>query len=514
MPDPYQHVLPHAVAAVRAASALAAKDIQFHRSIDHKTGLRFAASGQRLLDLANRLLAPDATAPADAPTLPFGETPAASDGLWKQVSDALDVLFDRADQAMDATKQPPGGPHGMRLDDAAPVPLSAAVAEKPQVHFGEPVDNSDAHPFVPRLAAKPHAMRPLAECLVLQAPADAPAQYAQPYAEEIAQSAYPAHVQQHAEVQAPVDWASSAATWVATPAALAAMVAQLKRAQNIAVDVEHHDLRSYYGLTCLMQISDRHHDWLVDTLALRDALQPLNDVFADPRIVKVFHGANMDIVWLQRDLGLYVVSLFDTYHAARALGLPRLSLAYLLETLAHFHTLKKYQLADWRVRPLPPQMVDYARADTHFLLSIYDQLRNRLVAAGRVHDVLDHSRRVAARRFEYVRFRPPGYNAGLFHHDAASPDAFSALHNIPASRLALVRSLFAWRDALARALDESPRYVMPARVLVALCSLDPPVAPRLVAACFAGSGKILRDNADLLTLLVQAGYADMARTAD
>ena len=35
---------------------------------------------------------------------------------------------------------------------------------------------------------------------------------------------------------------------------------------------------------------------------------------------QVLHGANSDIVWLQRDFGLYVVGLFDTYHATHVLG--------------------------------------------------------------------------------------------------------------------------------------------------------------------------------------------------
>ena len=35
---------------------------------------------------------------------------------------------------------------------------------------------------------------------------------------------------------------------------------------------------------------------------------------------QVFHGAESDIVWLQQDLGLYVVNLFDTYHASVLLG--------------------------------------------------------------------------------------------------------------------------------------------------------------------------------------------------
>ena len=87
-----------------------------------------------------------------------------------------------------------------------------------------------------------------------------------------------------------------------------------------------------------MQISSREKDWIIDTLKLRDSLVVLNEIFANPNIVKVFHGAFMDIIWLQRDLGLYVVSLFDTYHASKKLGLPRFSLAYLLENYANFKT--------------------------------------------------------------------------------------------------------------------------------------------------------------------------------
>lgn len=35
---------------------------------------------------------------------------------------------------------------------------------------------------------------------------------------------------------------------------------------------------------------------------------------------QVLHGANSDVVWLQRDFGLYIVGLFDTYHATKVLG--------------------------------------------------------------------------------------------------------------------------------------------------------------------------------------------------
>jgi len=68
---------------------------------------------------------------------------------------------------------------------------------------------------------------------------------------------------------------------------LQAMLKELRQASEIAVDLEHHDYRSYYGFVCLMQISTRTQDWIVDTLELREELIALNEVFTDPQIVKV-----------------------------------------------------------------------------------------------------------------------------------------------------------------------------------------------------------------------------------
>jgi len=66
------------------------------------------------------------------------------------------------------------------------------------------------------------------------------------------------------------------------------MLAELKSAKEIAVDLEHHDARSYVGLVSLMQISTREKNWIIDTLKpWRQDLQILNEVFADPKILKV-----------------------------------------------------------------------------------------------------------------------------------------------------------------------------------------------------------------------------------
>lgn len=58
----------------------------------------------------------------------------------------------------------------------------------------------------------------------------------------------------------------------------------------------------------------------------------------------------MDMIWLQRDFGLYIVGLFDTFHASKLLGYPKLGLAYLLKRFANFDAAKQYQMADWRIR--------------------------------------------------------------------------------------------------------------------------------------------------------------------
>eukprot|EP00644_Phytophthora_capsici_P006154 jgi/Phyca11/569279/estExt2_Genewise1.C_PHYCAscaffold_320078 len=172
--------------------------------------------------------------------------------------------------------------------------------------------------------------------------------------------------------------------WVDTEEKLVQMMKSLLAAEArvIAVDLEHHSYRSYMGLTCLMQISTAREDFLVDTLALRGKLQTLNQVFCDPEKVKVLHGSDMDILWLQRDLGLYMVNLFDTGRAARLLEYPRFSLAYMLKRHCNIDADKQYQLADWRIRPLEKNMIKYAREDTRYLLFIYDRLKKELLQAG------------------------------------------------------------------------------------------------------------------------------------
>ncbi|CAF1314318.1 unnamed protein product [Didymodactylos carnosus] len=67
------------------------------------------------------------------------------------------------------------------------------------------------------------------------------------------------------------------------------MMDDLTEQQEVTVDYERHGYRSYLVFICLLQLSTRSDDYLVDTLLLRDELHVnlLNTVFMNPKILEV-----------------------------------------------------------------------------------------------------------------------------------------------------------------------------------------------------------------------------------
>lgn len=115
--------------------------------------------------------------------------------------------------------------------------------------------------------------------------------YKHPYEVEIQNMKYPAQVYEKREPQKYLPVENTPAIWVDTFEGVLEMLEELKKAKEIAVDLEHHDFRTYAGLLSLMQISTREKDWIIDTLVpWRHKLEVLNEVFADPSILKVSHG--------------------------------------------------------------------------------------------------------------------------------------------------------------------------------------------------------------------------------
>lgn len=502
--DSGDNVLKKVMETVRAFNALASQDVEFHKSIDTSVANSLEKSMKSMASVMNNILLS-----IDNNNEKLDGTNENLEEVCKEFSNVMDVLFEKADRSLDILNRKSSTNDNKKnmqfLDDVnvAENDPSRRIS-KPQLNFKTPVDNSESHPFKPLLIEKPNALKSIEEStqLVL-ATEDIPEHFQQPYEYEILNQEYNNDILEKKEPIPSTSWVDTNAIWVDNINSLQDMMQELKKSSEIAVDLEHHDFRSYYGLVCLMQISTRTQDYIVDTIALRDDLKMLNEVFTNPLITKVFHGAFMDIIWLQRDLGLYIVSLFDTFHASKALGLPKHSLAYLLEKYANFKTSKKYQLADWRRRPLSKAMMAYARADTHFLLNIFDQMRNGLISSGKLAGVLRESRNVALRRFEYSKYKPKIPVANIFTPvEKESPwRTLMYQYNIPVDKEPLIRELYEWRDMMARRDDESPRYVMPNQLLVSLVAYGPVDPISVVSVSSVVTDHVRRNSKTLANLI-------------
>ena len=346
--------------------------------------------------------------------------------------------------------------------------LSPSQLLKYNYPFLQSRDNSSS-PFIPLLTHKPNAKIPLdPDLIALQRRPEIGKVYRKhPYQYELEQLQM---TERYAEVKEPVppcEFDTTPYEFVTTKDQLNALIEYLHGVTEIAIDLEHHSTRSYQGITCLMQISTRERDYVVDTLAVWEEMKGLLGVFTDPGIVKVMHGADSDVLWLQRDFGLYVVNMFDTGQAARELQYSLFSLAFLLKRLCHVDTDKSFQLADWRVRPLSSAMVKYARIDTHYLLYIYDRMKAELASKGKelhkdeksmLSSVFARSKSICLKVYEKADYTYMGVRkvGSLGYHGKR-----------------LVDALAQWRDTLARKLDESPSYIMTGETVVILAATMP-----------------------------------------
>jgi exosome complex exonuclease RRP6 len=107
-----------------------------------------------------------------------------------------------------------------------------------------------------------------------------------PYLYEIKHIKYPPHLFEAAPPIAVDSFDQTPFHWISTVEQLDALLEKLRKATEIAIDLEHHDYRTFAGFLCLMQISTREEDFIIDVLVLRDELRALNEVFTNPNILK------------------------------------------------------------------------------------------------------------------------------------------------------------------------------------------------------------------------------------
>jgi ribonuclease D len=282
------------------------------------------------------------------------------------------------------------------------------------------------------------------------------------------------------------------------PAELADLADKLRREAVIAVDTESNSLYAYQEQVCLIQFSTREQDYLVDPLAVED-LSPLASIFQDPDIEKVFHAAEYDLLCLKRDYGFQFNNLFDTMHAARILGREAFGLGAILEEEFGVKLDKRFQRANWGQRPLPPDLLAYARLDTHFLISLRERLRKELRESGRWE--------LAQEDFQRMRHVPE--MNGRAHDDTQIGCwRVSGATDLTPQQAAVLFQLCKYRDRVARASNRPLFKVINDRTLLEIAINTPANMRELGRIPGMTYGQVQRHGNALLSAIQRGLDAD------
>lgn len=280
--------------------------------------------------------------------------------------------------------------------------------------------------------------------------------------------------------------------WVNTKQLLQKLVDDLVTQSRVAVDTESNSLHAFREQVCLVQITSTNADYLIDPLELRD-LKLLAPIFSNPKIEKVFHAAEYDLICLRRDFGFSFANLFDTMHAARVLGYPAVGLDRLLGDKFKIQMDKRHQKANWAARPLTKEQIHYARLDTHYLFNLRDALEQELHEKNRWEFARDDF--VRACLADEIKQKSNG----------ESWERFSGRKDLSLRELTVMAHLCKWRDKEAEKLNRPLYKVIMDDTLITLSKTQSQQKVDLSAAGL--SEKQIHLWGDAILAAIRAGVA-------
>jgi ribonuclease D len=277
-----------------------------------------------------------------------------------------------------------------------------------------------------------------------------------------------------------------------TASAVARFVESISNETILAIDTEGASFHRFVDRIYLLQLSTRTKTAVIDPLPI-GAPPGLGAMVESPQVEVVFHDADYDLRLLHQDYGWRITNIFDTRIAAQLVGLRTFGLAALLEKFFGIKLDKKHQRADWSMRPLTQDMLDYAALDTMYLLDLRDALRAELERLGRWSWAAEEFARLEGTQFA------ADDPEGTFLRVKGARD-------LTRRELALLRELVPWRDGVARQLDRSTFRVVGNETLLEISRAAPTTKEALGAVKGMPRGILEQRGADILDA-VQRGLA-------
>ncbi len=238
---------------------------------------------------------------------------------------------------------------------------------------------------------------------------------------------------------------------------LSSLVDHLLKEQTVAIDTESNSFFGYPEKVCLIQIATDSETWIIDPLSISN-MNPLGKLLESQKVQKIIHAAENDLRVIDRDWKFNVRNIFDTSIAGKFCGYERTGLDVVLERTIGIviEKNKKLQRANWGLRPLPTEALNYAETDVVYLVKLRDGLITKLQDLGRVDWVKEEFRRI-----EHVRYTPPAPPEVAFFSMKGS-------HALGPKELSVLKTLYEFRDLQARKRDIPPFKIMSNEVLLHL----------------------------------------------
>ena len=257
--------------------------------------------------------------------------------------------------------------------------------------------------------------------------------------------------------------------------------------RELALDTEGASFHRFLDRIYLLQLSTRDRNAIIDPLPIGSPAR-LGALLEDKKVEVVFHDADYDLRLLHQDYGWHVTNIFDTRVAAQLLGIKSFGLAALLEQFFDVKLDKKHQRADWSMRPLPADMLEYAVQDTRFLLPLRDHMKSQLEQRGRWHWAQEEFSRL-----EGTRWEAETEMEGFLRMKGA--------RDLTRRELAVLREVSNWRDRVAEHMDRATFRVMGNEVLFELARVAPRNVAELSPIKGMPKGMIERGGADLIAAI-------------
>lgn len=268
---------------------------------------------------------------------------------------------------------------------------------------------------------------------------------------------------------------------------LAGLLAPLKR---VAVDLEADSMFHFREKVCLVQIGTDKAVYIIDPLTTPD-LSPLRQVFADPGIQKVFHGADYDVRSLYRDFGITISNLFDTEIASRFLGFRETGLDSVIKRRFGIELDKRFQKKDWSQRPLSDEMLEYAAFDVAFLIQLAEEFQQELSFLGRLGWVREECENLSM-------VRPQEYSDEPFFK------RFKGAGRLDRRSLAILEGLLKFRFEMAEKRDRPLFKILGNESLMRIAVMRPDNHDRLFESRLLSVRQLQMYGEDLIKIIREA----------